>query len=420
MSLPATLLIHDGELADVRELLIELGVKFGEHCGQPSLEETQAASNLVIATAKRMIELAAETLPRKAVRIAVLGSDSRTLRTMLRRAEINLLVRRPVHPAALRLLILHSLYRGPEKRRTDRVLVGFPVRYRVGLRRRRAMLVDLSLAGCRLVTEQRLDIGKRIALQLPSDVGGGRPLTVMGDVVRVHNADDRLRRRFDLAISFDVSADVEPRLRTAVLTHATGPAMLHRHPSIEPPSPVSAIADAPPLPASDSAASDAPAAVETDDAPTPRDTGSRTEAPPPEASRAEAPPAEAARNRRAGPRRTLQRHFVAMTEEATRVVIGRDISLGGMRIDPHPTLSIGDELSIAVHLRALEAPMVIQARVERDDGDRGMLLQFHDLPEATAERLGRTVDILPILAVDEAAETDEAVVVSEILEIEAP
>ena len=409
-TLPATLLIHDGELADVRDLLVELGVEFGEHRGQPSVEETQAASDLLIATAKRMIELAVETLPRKAVRIAVLGSDSRTLRTMLRRVGINLLVRRPVHPAALRLLILHSLYRGPEKRRTDRVLVGFPVRYRVGLRRRRAMLVDLSLAGCRLVTEQRLDIGKRIALQLPSDVGGGRPLTVMGDVVRVHNADDRLRRRFDLAISFDVSADVEPRLRTAVLTHAAGPAMLHGHPSFEPPSPVPACTDAPPPPANDSAVIEAPAAVETNDAPTPRDTGSR----------AEAPPAGAARNRRAGPRRTLHRHFVAMTEEATRVLIGRDISLGGMRIDPHPTLSIGDELSIAVHLRALEAPMVIQARVERDDGDRGMLLQFHGLPEATAERLGRTVDSLPILAVDEATEADEAIVVSEILELEAP
>ncbi len=408
--MPATLLIHDGELADVRDLLAELGVEFGEHRGPPSLEEIQAASDLVIATAKRMLELAAETLPRKAVRIAVLGSDSRTLRTMLRRAGIDLLVRRPVHPAALRLLILHSLYRGPEKRRTGRVLVGFPVRYRVGLRRRRAMLVDLSLAGCRLVTEQRLDLGQRITLQLPSDVVGGRPLTVMGDVVRVHRADDRLHGRFDLAISFDVSADVEPRLRTAVLIQSAGPAMLQRRPSFEPPSPVPAVAAAPPLPAIDSAASEAPAAVETDGAATPRSTGSRTEG----------PPAEAARERRAGPRRALQRHFVAMAEEATRVVIGRDISQGGMRIDPHPTLSMGDELSIAVHLRAREAPMVIQARVERDDGDRGLLLRFHDLPEATAERLGRIVEVSPILAVDEAAEADQEVVVSEILELEAP
>jgi hypothetical protein len=166
--------------------------------------------------------------------------------------------------------------------------------------------------------------------------------------------------------------------------------MLHRHSSFVPPSPDPQIADA------------APVAVETKGAPT------------------GAPQATAARERRAGPRRALQRHFVAMAEEATRVLIGRDISLGGMRIDPHPTLSIGDELSIAVHLRAREAPMVIHARVERDDGDRGLLLQFHDLTEATAQRLGRIVDVLPILAVDEAAEADEEVVVSEILELEAP
>ena len=55
--------------------------------------------------------------------------DSKTLRRRLRDAGTDLIVRRPVHPAALRLLILHSLYRGPEKRRTNRVSVGATIQY---------------------------------------------------------------------------------------------------------------------------------------------------------------------------------------------------------------------------------------------------------------------------------------------------
>lgn len=401
--MPATLLIHDGELADVRDLLVDLGVEFGEHDGPPTPEQAAAASDLLIATAKRMLELAGEPFPRRAVRIAVLGSDSRTLRTMLQRAGIDLVVRRPVHPAALRLLILHSLYRGPEKRKTKRVLVGFPVHFRTGLRRREAMLIDLSLSGCRLVTERPLDPGKRIAIQLPTDVGGGRPLAVTGHVVRVRRADEFCHGRFELAISFDLTPDVEPRLRNAVRTHSVGPAVLQAHPPVESPG-------SGPQPAGERG----PLGVDAAPGAAPEPAEAEAASSPGEAAAESAPP-----ERRVAPRHALHRHFVALAEEATRVLIGRDISLGGMRIDPHPSLSIGDELSIAVHLCAREEPMVIQARVERDDGHRGMLLHFLDLPEASAERLIRMVDLLPILAVDEATEASKEVVVTKILELEA-
>ena len=48
------------------------------------------------------------------------------------------MVRRPFHPAALRALVVHSLYRGPEKRRSPRVNVGAPVRVKLGWRHREA------------------------------------------------------------------------------------------------------------------------------------------------------------------------------------------------------------------------------------------------------------------------------------------
>ena len=55
-----------------------------------------------------MPSIAARTGPMK---IAVVTEDSNTLRSMLRRIGFDLLVRRPVHPYALKLLLARALYR---------------------------------------------------------------------------------------------------------------------------------------------------------------------------------------------------------------------------------------------------------------------------------------------------------------------
>ena len=127
---------------------------------------------------------------------------------------------------------------------------------------------------------------------------------------------------------------------------------------------------------------------------------------------------EAREQRRGGPRWALRRHLVAMADEATRILLGRDISMGGMRIDANPLLDLGDEIKISIHLRAQERPLMVQARVDRDDGDQGLLLRFHDLTDDAAEQLHRLVDILPVLAEDRRDE--ESVFVSQILEHTAP
>jgi hypothetical protein len=108
---------------------------------------------------------------------------------------------------------------------------------------------------------------------------------------------------------------------------------------------------------------------------------------------------------------------VALGLEAARILIGRDISLGGMRVEAHSEVSLGDDLQIALHLRAREKPLIVKARVDRDDGEDGLLLRFHDLPEATESYLRRMVNFLPIIAVREEGEEGAGIVVSEILEI---
>jgi hypothetical protein len=105
-----------------------------------------------------------------------------------------------------------------------------------------------------------------------------------------------------------------------------------------------------------------------------------------------------------------------MDLNATRVLMGRDISVGGMRVDPNPALSLDDELQIAIHVRAREEPLVVTARVTRDDHKRGLVLRFRDLSDGDRRHLQQMIGWLPILAMREDREEDLAMVVSEILE----
>ena len=79
-------------------------------------QETPPPSRLLIATPRRvdcvrMPEPGSEQ-DGSLVRIVVVNEDSTTLRSRLRSAGFDFLVRRPVHPEALRLLLLRVLYRG--------------------------------------------------------------------------------------------------------------------------------------------------------------------------------------------------------------------------------------------------------------------------------------------------------------------
>ena len=127
---------------------------------------------------------------RNATRIAVIDNDSRTLRSMLRRLGIEYVVARPVHAAALRLLVLHCIYRGPERRRLSRVSVGAKVQARVGLFRRDVILADLSLHGCRLVCEKPIKAGTKLKLAIPAEMAGGKGFTLPVRSLRTASSTD--------------------------------------------------------------------------------------------------------------------------------------------------------------------------------------------------------------------------------------
>jgi PilZ domain len=359
---PRSLLIHDGELVDVRALLVSLGIPFVERVGAESPADRAHPWELVIASARRILELKLPNSAQPPKQIAILAHDARTLRSSLRRSGTTLIVRRPVHPAALRALVVHSLYRGPEKRRSARVNVGAPVRVKVGWRNREALLVNLSVTGCRLMTDRPVERGKSFRLQLPAEIAGGRALAVEARVVDCLSSPDPALGRFVTSASFGgVDARLHAQLSAAVAAHAEGPATC---------------ADSPPIAAGAEAALPVAAAAENGSA-------------------------------------SLASPEAALGDEAAHVLMGRDLSRGGMRVDPNPLLAVGMNLRLAVHAETREAPMILNAMVVRDDGGQGLVLRFRDLSADLSRYLDYVIHALPLVIDDD---DDEGCLVTELLE----
>ena len=377
-SLPESLVLHDGELRDVCALLKRLGLFFSERCGVSGQEDAAQRWDLVVATPRRMLEFRPTAQGSSPVRVAILDRDSKTLRSMLQRAGIDMVVRRPVHPAALRLLVLHCLYRGPERRRSPRVSVGAPVVFRTGLRRRDAILADLSMTGGRLLCHHELDRGQKLSLRIPAESGRKRGLRIEAAVLRVGPSE--IEGVNAVALSFaGGSRRVLEKLRELLKEYARGPATL--------------------------AGEGAPALQDL-----------RVDGLAGSAAAGDGDGTEAGSERRDSPRREYVQHVIALGTEAGKVLVGRDISLGGMRVDAHPELLLGDLLKIGLHLRAREKPLVVNARVVRNDGERGLVLQFNDLEQETESYLRSMVNFLPILAVPPPGEEEAGLILTEILE----
>jgi hypothetical protein len=108
---------------------------------------------------------------------------------------------------------------------------------------------------------------------------------------------------------------------------------------------------------------------------------------------------------------------VALGEEATRVLLGRDISTGGMRVDPNPSLAVGDRLQLALHAGSRSEPMVVHAEVLRDDGEDGLVLRFEQDEEQAGDDLGRLISNLPVQS--GGPEENAGLMVSEIVDRQA-
>jgi hypothetical protein len=449
----AVLLLDDGELDDVQAILDDSGISYGRVRGGAIVPNTPAPRRLLVTTPRRIGAVQfSEAETAELMRIVVVNEDSPTLRAHLREVGFDYLVRRPVHGEALRLLLFHCIYQGEERRSEPRLPVGFEISFRTGLLRRKAVLADLSTRGCRILSRWPIEPGKHIRVTIPESAGLSAPIALKGRVVRI-GLDERLEPEgpYFAAVAFDpVPEKAHQELEGILAQRARGPATLHpdddadaaregldapetsdadgmmhglsvevdvrmdaetAHPITEPLLAPLHEAVAPRAP--ERAESPAPPTEPFEVTPPVVSAPAVGSTPPESAETPESPEDE----RRGAQRRAYPVRVPAFGDRAMRVLVARDLSVGGMRIESDGGLGIGDRLHLAIYGNANEEPLLVWGTVHRDDGAGGMAIVFDEVHPVIGEQLEKVVAGLPAV---ESLHDDEAAamgtVVTEILE----
>jgi hypothetical protein len=266
----------------------------------------------------------------------------------------------------MRMIVAHALYAGPERRGSGRAAMSAPVRL-VGLAGTSvATLIQLSESGCGLIVGAPAAVGDSLTVVLPPELTGTGPLELPGSVVEVADAEAGEGSR--MALVFEpVDPKVERVLEAVMQRRSLG--FTHSRPCA----------------GTESLAN--PGAGE--------DSGV---------------------DERRGPRKLFAGRVVADGRGDSCVLIGRDLSVGGMRVRPIQGLQVGDEFNLALYDRDATA-MVVGAVVLRDDGWDGLVLRFQPMSPAIRRRLEQLVASLPATRPEEGAGARASgVLLSEILE----
>ena len=336
----------DGDLDDVRRLLHRLDLPFFDASIGPVPPESLRISN------PRCALDAMKAAEDAGFHIVVLDEDSAPLRRELRGGTFDFIVQRPVHPAALRLLILHGLYSGPERRARDRVAMDAEVKIGGRLRQRSARLTQLSERGCGLLASGSFEVGDRAVVVFPKSFTGDAMLRLHGRVAAVEPSEGESAEFSEVAVVFrPPSAAVRRQIWALMASRGIGAAALH---------PRRADEETPDEPSSETAA--------------------------------------ASGERRSSPRKLFRRPVLASATGGVHTLVGRDLSTGGMRVAADARLEVGQEFKLVVYGNGVRAPLLIKAVVARNDGEDGCVLRFQDVSASAAAWLEETVGALPQLA----------------------
>lgn len=376
-------LVDDAHQLDpIRDLLIELGIAWRDDAAG----ESAAAVDLLISTPRHALgREGGHAKGHARTHIVIADQASRTLRKQLERHPCDFVVEAPLNPAALRLLIEHALYRGPERRTGMRALMACEVKIKAGLFAKKATLMQLSERGAGLMVDQPIT-AEQLTLKLPPSWSATGKLELKASVVDQHLFAEGGHL---VSVVFDgVSLAMRRELRAIMKAQAGGDGLLK---------PGSGDTAGIVRPASIDASSLAPAA----------EAGA--------AASAKADPGSAERRKSA--RKPFKKRVLATLRGQAQAVVSKDISAGGMRLEPDAGLSVGDELKLALYGAKGTPPIVLRAKVVNDEGEQGMGLRFVDLGEKMRARLDDLVGESSILG---KAETEDGerpkMVLTEILD----
>ena len=240
-----------------------------------------------------------------------------------------------------------------------RVPYGGEASYVSRLIRHKVMLVDISPRGCRFLTKRPPKRGSEITIQIPY---GDSPLQLAGKVVRLAPGAHEGGAVEETAVGMhfaSITGIKKERLKSLLLEHWTGPqsygdlGRVNYHTGED-----AAILDTSP----------------------------------------------------GQPRAVFDASVDAFCTGATRVLVARDLSEGGLRVEPGSGLQVGARLRLALPVGKREEPVLIEAHVGRDEGEKGLILFFDWMDQAERRRLKQLIDKLPkIHQLQDGADTHTAI-----------
>jgi hypothetical protein len=359
-------MIDDGELGRVRHVLHEFGVQVDHLSGEWIADHVEGPYELLVTSVKRATALAESVDPSalgKPVWVVFHSQDFLPLRERMRRLGVHFLIHSSVDDDALRLLLLHALYQGPEKRDAPRLPVGSHVLYRDGTNTGAVELLDLTAEGCRLLAPHDAEPGREITITLPPVLARGRAFALPGRVVRVERATEDPEHHRRISVAFGpLDRESRRRLEAIFAGKVIGTAVT-------------------PLAEDDRGEADRQ-----------RFERDAIESEPVESDAIESEAIELEDiERRRKPRTSYAGNVTALTGEASHVILGRDLSPEGMRVEPLPDLRVGTAIRLALYGAPREEPLLVRAVVTRDDGERGTVLRFQESDPALRARIERLV-----------------------------
>ncbi len=346
-SRPRVLLLGDSSASRAHEVLRSFDIELVVLRGDARLPDLEGSYDLIVATVKATAALGdgleISSLPGKPIWIALHTQDFLPLRERLRSFGVHYLVQSSVSATTLRLLIVHTLYSGPERRGEPRLPIGSAVLCVNGGTSLDADLIDLTRDGCRLAVLNGLRVSGAIHIELPSKLAGGEALTLRGKVLRTEYASDK--SRLFVTVQFDRLEQMLLHRLDQLLAGQTIGTLVTRL----------------------AAGPSKPAAIDVKKARVP----------------------------------AVQEEISGFAPEVrvgvflpggVQMTVGRDLSVRGVRLDPMPALAMGRAIDLAVYGPAHEEPVLVQSSVSSDDGPLGVVLQFEMLAPRERGRLEEIIE----------------------------
>ena len=403
------MLVDDGELQEVASLLDRMGICYSRPDTRELTEASIPPLELLITTLRhaQLVQRGspAGARPGRPLRIIATDEESGSLSPRLRERGFHLRVKLPGHIDIWDLLIHRALYPGAERRGEDRVAVGATVSLAMESNprgRTSARLMDISNRGCRILTPYRMALGRSLAVILPSQVSGGLSLRLDGEVVRVSKAPDAEGHFAGILWDSEMSDFIRVRLSSLLNEWSLGPpeemtSSMH--------------SNMPVLPAHTSKALDGLVLDDETDPPiaVPHAIGGMSQT----------RDVMRVQERRHESRRPYLKPVPLHRFGRGKVLMARNLSALGMKIEPMPCLDLGQEIELILHGPGLIEPLRVYAQVARDDGTEGLVLAFQAMSPEQLHKVNRLVEGLPLIeSLESDPENGQGTVLAELVDAE--